>query len=303
MVLSGKSFDRLPVFPSLWRATTSPPPSLTCLLSDVRRSQDTRCDRERRGALPPVLRGLAASEASRPVYLSVSSSSSSSSSSHPPPFPQKVPAAPIVAVAAPQQTPVVAAAPQAPAQAASQPTQPPQMGIASNPGGPIVSQVRSFPRLHTSPFAPPTCHPRGRRQALSHSRQRLPAVSPESTPQPPSQHRRLAQLAPAPRVSHMPTHVHTRAFKTSACRPKDAPTHQESGTHTHTDFQMQARMHIQNRRRGTGSHTQTLTSPYVFRPGSPLGPQFVAAGGLSGRGLRLLWLQRWLGSVLIPLPV
>ncbi|TNN62216.1 Transcription initiation factor TFIID subunit 4 [Liparis tanakae] len=114
-----------------------PPPPLTCLLSDVRRSQDTRCDRQRRGALPPVLRGLAASEASRPVYLSVSSSSSSHP---PPPFPQKVPAAPIVAAAAPQQTPVVAAAPQAPAQAASQPTQPPQMGIASNPGGPIVSQ-------------------------------------------------------------------------------------------------------------------------------------------------------------------
>ncbi|KAM7014750.1 transcription initiation factor TFIID subunit 4 isoform 2-T2 [Tautogolabrus adspersus] len=53
--------------------------------------------------------------------------------------PQKGPVAPAVAVTAQQQTPVVMA-PQAPAQAASQPVQPPQTGIATAPGGPIVSQ-------------------------------------------------------------------------------------------------------------------------------------------------------------------
>ncbi|GLD57744.1 transcription initiation factor TFIID subunit 4-like isoform X2 [Lates japonicus] len=78
--------------------------------------------------LPPVLCGLAASEASRPVYLSVSSL-----------LFQKGPVAPAVAVTAPQQTPVVMA-PQAPAQAASQPAQPPQTGIAAAPGAPVVSQ-------------------------------------------------------------------------------------------------------------------------------------------------------------------
>lgn len=82
--------------------------------------------------LPPVLCGLAASEASRPVYLSVSSL-----------LFQKGPVAPAVAVTAPQQTPVVMS-PQAPAQAASQPVQPPQTGIAAAPGAPVVSQVRSL---------------------------------------------------------------------------------------------------------------------------------------------------------------
>ncbi|XP_069029505.1 transcription initiation factor TFIID subunit 4-like isoform X3 [Embiotoca jacksoni] len=53
--------------------------------------------------------------------------------------PQKGPVAPVVAVTAPQQTPVVMA-PQAPIQSASQPAQPPQTAIAAAPGGPVVSQ-------------------------------------------------------------------------------------------------------------------------------------------------------------------
>lgn len=117
-------------------SSLSPPPLLPpCLLSDVHevRTPDVT------GALwrlPPVLCGLAASEASRPVYLSVSSL-----------LFQKGPVAPVVAVTAPQQAPVVMA-PQAPApaQAASQPVQPPHTGMAAAPGGPIVSQVRSLCR-------------------------------------------------------------------------------------------------------------------------------------------------------------
>ncbi|XP_069546495.1 transcription initiation factor TFIID subunit 4-like isoform X3 [Brachyistius frenatus] len=53
--------------------------------------------------------------------------------------PQKGPVAPVVAVTAPQQTPVVMA-PQALIQSASQPAQPPQTAIAAAPGGPVVSQ-------------------------------------------------------------------------------------------------------------------------------------------------------------------
>ncbi|XP_069029504.1 transcription initiation factor TFIID subunit 4-like isoform X2 [Embiotoca jacksoni] len=70
--------------------------------------------------------------------LQTSSSSSSSSSSCPALRP-KGPVAPVVAVTAPQQTPVVMA-PQAPIQSASQPAQPPQTAIAAAPGGPVVSQ-------------------------------------------------------------------------------------------------------------------------------------------------------------------
>lgn len=105
------------------------------------------------GALPPVLRGLAASEASRPVYLPVSVLLS-----------QKAPVAPAVAVTAQQQTPVVTAS-QAHVQAASQPVQPPQSGIAAAPGAPVVSQVR----VSSSPFLPPcVAHaPPSRARALS----------------------------------------------------------------------------------------------------------------------------------------
>lgn len=92
--------------------------------------------------LPPVLCGLAASEASRPVYLSVSSL-----------LFQKGPVAPAVAVTAPQQTPVVMP-PQALAQTASQPVQPPQSGVAASPGGPVVSQVR-FSSTHSPTPTPP----------------------------------------------------------------------------------------------------------------------------------------------------
>ncbi len=106
--------------------------------------------------LPPVLCGLAASEASRPVYLSVSFL-----------LFQKGPVAPAVAVTAPQQTPVVMS-PQAPAQAASQPVQPPQTGIAAAPGAPVVSQVSSLcspsPLL---PSSPPTLRPKGCRHCHS----------------------------------------------------------------------------------------------------------------------------------------
>lgn len=98
--------------------------------------------------LPTVLCGLAAREASRPVYLSVSSL-----------LFQKGPVA--MAVTTPQQTPVVMT-PQAPAQAASQPLQPPQTGNATAPGAPVVSQVCSLncPTLLTLP-PPPTFHPEG----------------------------------------------------------------------------------------------------------------------------------------------
>lgn len=109
--------------------------------------------------LPPVLCGLAASEASRPVYLSVSSL-----------LFQKGPVAPAVAVTAPQQTPVVMA-PQAVAQAPSQPVQPPQSGIAAAPGAPVVSQVCFPANLQPSLLLPSTPPPRV--QALSLSQ--LPA--------------------------------------------------------------------------------------------------------------------------------
>ncbi|XP_068179020.1 transcription initiation factor TFIID subunit 4-like isoform X1 [Antennarius striatus] len=70
--------------------------------------------------------------------LQTSSSSSTSSSSCPALRP-KGPVAPVVAVTAPQPTPVVIA-PQAIAQTASQPAQPPQTGISTPPGAQIVSQ-------------------------------------------------------------------------------------------------------------------------------------------------------------------
>lgn len=79
--------------------------------------------------LPPGLCGLAASKASHPVYLFISSF-----------LFQKAPLAPAVAVMAPQQTPVVMA-PQALSQAPSQPVQPLQTGNATASGAPIVSQV------------------------------------------------------------------------------------------------------------------------------------------------------------------
>lgn len=89
--------------------------------------------------LPPVLCGLAGSEASRPVYLSVSSL-----------LFQKGPVAPVVAVTAPQQTPVVLP-PQAPAQPASQPVQPAQPGIATASGASVASQVCFL--CHTALFS------------------------------------------------------------------------------------------------------------------------------------------------------
>lgn len=112
-------------------------------------------------ALPPVLRGLAASEASRPVYLPVSVLLS-----------QKAPVAPAVAVTAQQQTPVVMAS-QAHVQAASQPVQPPQSGIAATPGAPVVSQVR----VSSSPFLPPcVAHARPQGHGLCHSCQQAGCV-------------------------------------------------------------------------------------------------------------------------------
>lgn len=154
--------------------------------------------------LPPVLCGLAASEASRPVYLSVSSL-----------LFQKGPVAPAVAVTAPQQTPVVMA-PQALAQAPSQPVQPPQSGIAAAPGGPVVSQVR-FP-VTPSPRAPCTAHtPPSRVQALS----QLPAgwLCHELSPRTYS----LAALHSWTRIESL-THAHTCSrpcIHTSAYQPKD----------------------------------------------------------------------------------
>lgn len=101
--------------------------------------------------LPPVLRGLAVSEASHPVYLFISSL-----------LFQKGPLAPAVAVMAPQQTPVVMA-PQGLSQAPSQPVQPPQSGIATASGAPVVSQVRFCAHYAHHPCTPPS-----RVQALSH---------------------------------------------------------------------------------------------------------------------------------------
>lgn len=96
--------------------------------------------------LPPVLRGLAVSEASHPVYLFISSL-----------LLQKGPLAPAVAVMAPQQTPVVMA-PQGLSQPPSQPVQPPQSGIATASGAPVVSQVRFCAHLHPTP---PALRPQG----------------------------------------------------------------------------------------------------------------------------------------------
>lgn len=161
--------------------------------------------------LPPVLCGLAASEASRPVYLSVSSL-----------LFQKGPVAPAVAVTAPQQTPVVMA-PQAPAQAASQPAQPPQTGIAAAPGAPVVSQVRSL--LSPSSTAH-TSNPQGRGRC--HSCQQAGCVT-SSAPDP--QPHRLTQLA-MDKESH--TCPYTFAFIHShKCIP----------TQGHTDANMKAQTH------------------------------------------------------------
>ncbi|KAM7014749.1 transcription initiation factor TFIID subunit 4 isoform 1-T1 [Tautogolabrus adspersus] len=91
----------------------------------------------RQCSLTPAKMVPAASPTPSSPALQTSSSSSSSSSC--PALRPKGPVAPAVAVTAQQQTPVVMA-PQAPAQAASQPVQPPQTGIATAPGGPIVSQ-------------------------------------------------------------------------------------------------------------------------------------------------------------------
>lgn len=156
--------------------------------------------------LPPVLCGLAASEASRPVYLSVSSL-----------LFQKGPVAPAVAVTAPQQTPVVMT-PQAPAQATSQPVQPPQTGIAAAPGAPVVSQVRCLSAVLPPPPAPFTAHTSPpRAQALS----QLPAGW------------LCHKLRPGPTASHSwpctesLTHAHTRLHSyihTSAYQPKDMQT-------------------------------------------------------------------------------
>lgn len=79
---------------------------------------------------PPLLCGLAASQASRPIYFLFLVSL------------QKGPVAPAVAVTAPQPTPVVSTPQALPAQAASQPPQ--TMGIA-------VSQVLS---LHNHKIKP-----------------------------------------------------------------------------------------------------------------------------------------------------
>lgn len=128
--------------------------------------------------LPPVLCGLAASKASRPVYLSVSSL-----------LFQKGPVAPAVAVTAQQQTPVVMA-PQAPAQAASQPVQPPQTGIAPTPGAPVVSQVCTVSIPPLLPSSTPTLQPQGRMHC--HICQQADCVT-SSAPDP--QPHRLPQLA------------------------------------------------------------------------------------------------------------
>lgn len=165
--------------------------------------------------LPPVLCGLAASEASRPVYLSVSSL-----------LFQKGPVAPAVAVTAPQQTPVVMP-PQALAQTASQPVQPPQSGIAASPGGPVVSQVcisstNSPPTpnfLTATPTPPPLHSPHSTLKGVG----TVTAAS------------RLAVSSAQPRTPSLTalhswtcteslTHAHTRSrscIHTSAFKPRD----------------------------------------------------------------------------------
>lgn len=134
--------------------------------------------------LPPILRGLAVSEASHPVYLFISSL-----------LLQKGPMAPAMAVMAPQQTPVVMV-PQGLSQAPSQPVQPPQSGIAAASGAPVVSQV-CFCVHYTHR---PPCTPPSRVKALSH----LPGdwlcsgLAPDPQPY---------TAGCASKVSHMPTHL------------------------------------------------------------------------------------------------
>lgn len=201
--------------------------------------------------LPPVLCGLAASKASRPVYLSVSSL-----------LFQKGPVAPAVAVTAPQQTPVVMA-PQAHAQAASQPVQPPQSGIAAVPGGPVVSQVCFSATPPTPPLLPPaspTLHSQGHRHCQS--RQQAGCVI-SSAPDP--QPYRLTQLD-MHRKSH--TCPHTFTFVHShKCLPAQGHAGADIKAQTHHEFRdtwnhaaIDEGSHSHNSNRDTGSHTQTLTS-------------------------------------------
>ena len=155
--------------------------------------------------LPPVLCGLAASEASRPVYLSVSSL-----------LFQKGPVAPAVAVTAPQQTPVVMT-PQAPAQAASQPVQPPQTGIAAAPGAPVVSQVCSLCR--PAPLYHPHSTLKGAGTVTAASRLAVSQAQPRT-------HSLIASHS-WPRTKSL-THAHTRSHSyihTSPYQPKDIQTH------------------------------------------------------------------------------
>lgn len=162
--------------------------------------------------LPPVLCGLAASEASRPVYLSVSSL-----------LFQKGPVAPAVAVTAPQQTPVVMA-PQAPAQAASQPVQPPQTGIAAAPGAPVVSQVRSLCRPATPP--PPTPSSPQRPHSSLKGAGTVTAASRLAVSQAQPRTHSLTASHSWPCTKSL-THAHTRSHSyihTSACQPKDIQT-------------------------------------------------------------------------------
>lgn len=198
--------------------------------------------------LPPVLCGLAAGEASRPVYLSVSSL-----------LFQKGPVAPAVAVTAPQQTPVVVA-PQALAQPASQPVQPPQTGIASPPGGPVVSQVRTLRHPSpTPPPSPPPLHPQGRGHC--HSCQQAGCVTSSAPDQQP---RRLTQLAMHPESHTCP---HTFALIHShKCMPTqghaDIKAQTQWGIQGRKDSQIQPEMEIH-------SHTHTLTDLHISQPDKP----------------------------------
>lgn len=189
--------------------------------------------------LPPVLCGLAAGEASRPVYLSVSSL-----------LFQKGPVAPAVAVTAPQQTPVVVA-PQALAQPASQPVQPPQTGIASPPGGPVVSQVRTLRHPSpTPPPSPPPLHPQGRGHC--HSCQQAGCVTSSAPDQQP---RRLTQLAMHPESHTCP---HTFALIHShKCMPTQG--HADIKAQTHGEFR-DTRTHRYSRR---WRYTHTLTHSQI----------------------------------------
>lgn len=122
----------------LWGAFNALPLEFAChhlrfrflrLWSDVHQSQDTRFDRSAASSSPwPCLELSVTSCFSLCLLFSLF---------------QKGPAAPAIAVTAPQQTPMVMT-PQATAQAASQPVQPVQTGIAAAPGASVVSQVRSL---------------------------------------------------------------------------------------------------------------------------------------------------------------